>query len=106
MISRNVAGRPSTPPTNGTRKLPPQQALLLAVMMRDHNGAAAAIVAGAEPMALMRAAVEARQGHVDFLLGYVGSDRKEYVVTMAAHLERFSKYPVALESFKAWVATH
>lgn len=106
MISRNVAGRPSTTPTKIPRILPPRQAFLLAVLERDHIKATAAISAGAEPMAAMKVAIEARQGYVDFLLAYVGSDRKEYVVAMAAHLERFSKYPAALASLEAWIATH
>lgn len=106
MISRNVSRPHSTPAAKAARILPPRQAFLLAVLERDHIKAEAAISAGAEPMAAMKIAVEARQGYVDFLLPYVGSDRKEYVVAMAAHLERFSKYPAALASLEAWISTH
>jgi hypothetical protein len=57
-------------------------------------------------MALMRAAIEARQGYVDFLLRYVNANCKEYVVAITAYLEAWSKYPGELAALNDWIAAH
>ena len=92
--------------SSGTKPLLPQQALLLAIIERDHESATAAVSAGAAPMALMRAAIEARQGYVDFLLRYVNANCKEYVVAITAYLEAWSKYPGELAALNDWIAAH
>ena len=106
MISDAVVIEHSLPNRIGTKPLLPHQALMRAIIERDRQGASVAIAAGANPMGLVRRAIEWRQGHVDFLLLFIEGDCKEHIEPMAVHLEAWGRYPKELESIEKWLAAH
>ena len=106
MISPTVATASVLPNTSAPKPLLPEQSLTRATMMRDRQGATDAVIAGANPMRLIRRAIEARQGHVDFLLLFIEADNKEHIESMASHLNAWGRYPAELAALEVWLAAH
>lgn len=94
------------PVSTRTHAPTPRQALNRAVIDGDHAAALSAIAVGAEPMALLVAAIEGGFSYVDFLVQFIDSDRKPEMISVSEHLKRHSKYPRALKTLEDWIATH
>lgn len=94
------------PVSTRTHAPTPRQALNRAVIDSDHAAALSAIAVGAEPMALLVAAIEGGYSYVDFLLQFIDSNRKLEIISISEHLKRHSKYPRALATLEWWIIAH